>query len=147
VAHNRKVTLGDVKITKAAYHSLVNAIGEKSFHELLMNQTIALDIPAIINSLKDFSIECYEICTNYAYLKSLDLWICISKKWWFDSEYLGHNIEPIIDGFQTIVEYFKLPRHRGVGYVIEEWVNSHDVEQLFSKANETFSTLIRKVEM
>jgi hypothetical protein len=59
----------------------------------------------------------------------------------FDETYLQCRLDEIVNYFETIKEYKKLKRTRGVGYKIEEWIKQNKVKDKYSKAQMQFDTI------
>lgn len=149
IAHNRKATCKDLGIMKGAYTKLSEAIGKRRFDELVARCTCAMDISERLTELQKEFERSFCICKNYEPLEDLEGWKSICGEWWFDESYLGHNISRIVNYFQAMEEYARLPRTRGSGHKIEAWVKSKDIETKYVNAQEEFSAitgLMREVE-
>ena len=141
IAHNRKASIKDVKITEGAYTKLLTAIGKKKFFELSNRCTSVTDIPQRIIELKEESEKAFYVCSNCEPLKELIVWNSICGEWWFDETYLQCRLDEIVNYFETIKEYKKLKRTRGVGFKIEEWIKQNKVKNKLSKAQTQFDTI------
>jgi len=141
IAHNRKATCKDVEIVKAAYAKLSAAIGERKFNELVARCTCAMEISEQLAELQKESEKSFHMCKKYEPLENLEVWKSICDEWWFDESYLGHDISRIVNYFQTMEEYARLPRTRGTGHKIEAWVKSKDIETKYINAQEEFSAI------
>lgn len=141
IAHNRKLSIGDLKIVKTAYTKLEGALGSDRLIQLQKRCTSALDI---YNRLKALQKECvltYKLCSKYEAVKSLDIWVSVCVEWWFDASYLGKKLEGIIVYFNAIQEYTRIPRRRGTGHKIEAWVKKNDVKSKYQAAQIEFNNL------
>jgi len=143
IAHNRKATCKDVEIVKGAYAKLSEAIGRSRFDQLVTRCTRAMDISERLTELQEEFERSFHICKHYEPLENVQVWKSICDEWWFDESYLGHNISRIVNYFQTMEEYARLPRTRGTGYKIEAWVKSRDIENKYINAQEEFSAITR----
>jgi hypothetical protein len=142
VAHNRKATEEDLHIVKAAYQKITTAIGEERFLRLVSKSTTAEDLPQIVLQLRMEAESAFRYCTACKPLVGLEVWKRTQASWWFDAEYLGHRLSAIKECFDTLVAYSQLPRSRGCGYKIEEWVKSKDIEEKYIQAMQEFSELL-----
>lgn len=124
IAHNRKTHEMDFEIIKSAYNKISSAIGIDLFKTLVTNCTYALDIKTQINILKKESETFYQLCKNLKTIETIEICENILKSWWFDNDYLGHNVESIHKYYEVIHSYYNRPKTRGCGYIIEEWLNS-----------------------
>jgi hypothetical protein len=138
VAHNRKISASEEGIVKATYYAFNNAIGMEKYQKLITNQTILLDIPDRLIKLQNLSNKCYQEIKKYSILTSIDFWLETKFSWWFDSDYLGHDINPITDYFDLLEEYNTLPRYRGSGIIIEGWVRNHNLDEKFHEVIQFF---------
>ena len=144
IAHNRKATLTDLVLVRAAFKKITVPIGEEKFLDLVTRLTAAEDILENINGLRLEALESIEFCQEYRDLQELRYWEKLRRSWWFDADYLGHDIHCIKDYFKTLFEYRKLPRSRGQGYVIEAWVKSNNVDKKFANAIREFDKLLQR---
>jgi len=75
-------------------------------------------------------------------LGPLEVWERAQTAWWFDADYLGYEVKAIREYFETLIIYSQLPRSRGTGYRLEEWIESSDMEGKFAKAQQEFSAIL-----
>ncbi len=134
IAHNRKASSKDLQIVQGAYSLIVSAIGESQFVKLVQKCTTAEQIPQELIELSNESEVVFRDCASFAPCLSLHKWESIKNQWWFDSDYLGTNIDDIISFFELLTEYNLLPRYRGEGYKLEEWFRVKQVDLLFQKS-------------
>lgn len=142
IAHNRKATKADLAIVRAAYKKIVTPIGEEEFLKFVARCTSARDILGNIARLQVEASEAFTECREYNVLPELRYWERIRRSWWFDSEYLDHEIGDIKVFFKTLFEYGRLPRLRGQGHIIEKWVKSQDLEKKYADAMSEFNEIL-----
>ncbi len=145
VAHNRRVTKYDVEIIQSAYHTIAASIGEEVFAGLVQRQTVAEDIPSLLRRLWDEAVSSLGLCKSFVPIDALPSWEAVKDQWWFDADYLGHAIDDIRRYFELLADYSRLPRFRGAGHVIEEWIKLNGVDQAFAKARDELAMLIKDV--
>ncbi len=146
IAHNRKLSSNEVKTIENAYQFFEKSIGHELYEKMLFKPTLALDIPEQLTCLYKLSKECYELCKKYSILPPLEYWKDIERSWWFDSTYLDHDITPITQLMTVFIDYSLLPRYRGSGHLIEEWVRKQNVDEIFSISSNSFSLLLEVIE-
>lgn len=142
VAHSRKCSRQDLETVKSAHKKLINAIGEEEFYKLISRYTIALDIPERINQMQYEARDNFNKCINFELIESLCNWDSIRKEWWFGETYLDHKLESIILFYNKLTEYANLPRSRGTGHLIEGWVKSSNIQELYNQAQKEFETIL-----
>ena len=143
IAHNRKATAGDVRIVEKAYEVTSQSVGTSLFHILSSKLGVALDIRDRLLNLQNELQNAFEECRKSQVLEPLDAWNLTCSSWWFDSEYLGHEINEISACFDVFEEYARLPRNRGQGHRIEAWIVSHNIEKLYCSANAQMMDLLK----
>ena len=142
MAHNRKATKHDVEIVQTAFRTIVTPLGEDLFRSLVLDRTIATDISAMLRKLWEEARQSFALCKALAPMQSLQVWEEINNQWWFDSDYLNHTTDAIIEYFTLLTAYSRLPRFRGAGHGIEEWARVKQIDALFAKAEQELSTLL-----
>lgn len=142
IAHNRKSTQTDVTIVKATYGKLSQAIGKERFDELSARCTHSTDIWKNLQELLKESQTTYSACKNCEPLENLVVWGSTHKEWWFDESYLGHKLDEITNYFKLIEEYVALPRTRGIGHKIEEWVRRSDIDEKYNESQVEFVAIL-----
>ncbi len=134
IAHNRKATTTDVEIVKGVLSELSTAIGSNYFDSLLRRCTFAVSIPEQFIQLQNEAKSALSSCSKYEHLDDLKIWSSVRDTWWFDESYLGEKINKIIEFFQIVEEYSHLPRLRGSGHKIENWVRNSDIARKYADA-------------
>ncbi len=134
IAHNRRITLPDHKSVTTAYNKLVAAVGRERFCHLASTVSSAHEIRQDIELLRKEATLALETCKKCAVLGELSTWHSTQAQWWFDESYLGHDLRDIEACFNTFREYSSLPRSRGSGHIIENWVSSNQLEEKFHLA-------------
>ncbi|WP_461947094.1 hypothetical protein [Nostoc sp.] len=92
--------------------------------------------------MKENSEKLFYICKNFKVIEDTKLWQSISNSWWFDSDYLIHNLNLIKIYYATIEDYMNLPRSRGSGHKIESWLISVDLDKKFNFALNQIKNII-----
>jgi len=144
IAHNRTVTAADVKILHAALDKLRNSLGASRLAALVARQTAVPDLASSFQDLRVQARACYLSCRSFQPMAVPKQWEMIVQEWWFDSDYLGVSVEPIIEFFQVIETYMNLPRGRGSGHRIEEWVRKQDLGTIYDRADNTLSRILEQ---
>jgi len=146
IAHNRRATARHLRIVQEAYDTIVTAIGEEHFAELVRRCTSAEGIPEAFSRLRAEAETAFTCCKERKPLERLEVWDRIGAEWWFDADYLGYELNAIKDYFETLIAYRELPRPRGSGYKIEAWVRSNQLERRYAEAIREFSALLSHLE-
>jgi hypothetical protein len=142
IAHNRKASRADLNIVTGAYEKLSAAIGKSKMAELAGRCTNAEELPAQLLALSREADQAHERCVRCQPVESLASWNATSKQWWFETEYLGRDVRPIENYFNTLEGYAQLPRTRGTGHVIEKWLKREMLEAKYAEAKEAFIALL-----
>jgi hypothetical protein len=143
IAHNRKATLEDLHIARAAYSKLSAAVGPQRFLTLVDKCTVAEDLLENLLQLKTEAHTALRDCLASRPTQTNATWAQVQNAWWFDSDYLNVDISPVVEFFATVEEYRQLPRRRGVGHVLEAWVNSKGLTEKYDRAEEVLSGLLQ----
>jgi hypothetical protein len=146
VAHNRKVAARDVDIVKSGYTKILNTIGDARFSSLILRSTAIIDIYGQLANLQENAETIFRTCKTCKPINDTKLWKSISNSWWFDSNYLNHDLSPIEIYYAAIESYINLPQVRGCGYQIESWIHSIELEKKYTSANIEITNLISKQE-
>jgi hypothetical protein len=144
VAHHRKLSSKDSVVLEECYAFLLGLVGETRFQRLAATASCAQDIYTQLADFQREGVKCIETCRECAALGELDRSSVVSSSWWFDADYLGHDVRPIEDYFTKLVAYRSLPRHMGCGVAIREWLNACGMEARFASANSVFEALLRE---
>jgi hypothetical protein len=145
IAHNRKATSTDVAITRGALDKLKAAIGFTYFDTLVNRCTLAQNISELLFKLQEEAKASLLSCCTYNSHIQLNIWNEVCNKWWFDDSYLGSKIDKIEEFFHLVVEYSCLPRLRGRGHKIENWVRKSDIETIFAESKVQFDTILNDI--
>jgi hypothetical protein len=135
IAHNRKASSQDSYFVNTAYQKLSQSIGSELFERLAQKCTISLEIPETLRSLQIEAESSFTICKNFQILSDLPNWSHVRKQWWFDQDYLNHNLNHIIEYFSILCEYIEIPRQRGIGHLLETWFKTNSIEYKFISAS------------
>lgn len=142
IAHNRIATTTDVDIVQTAVTKLSSYLGESYIVDLVNRSTSCQELPAMFKELADEAETCTKNCLSYQPIDSLLYWENAHNMWWFDSDYIGHDLQPIITFFKLLSEYGLLDRSRGKGHKIEQWVNEKELRESYDKAKHTFDEIL-----
>jgi hypothetical protein len=140
VAHNRKAVERDLFIVKEAHSKLSEMLGNKRMIELSSRCTSIDDVSEQLAALRKEGDDAFTTCIHLKPV-TLRIWKSIRDKWWFDETYLGHDLNAIIDYFNTIDQYTNLSRGRGSGHTIESWLKTNNIESKYLKAKDEFAAL------
>jgi hypothetical protein len=141
IAHNRKATSKDVAIVRGALSKLSTAIGQHYFDNLASRCTLAPDLHEQLVDLQKEATNSWLICRESKPLSELKGWKSVCNAWWFDDSYLSVEIDKIEEFFRLIVEYSQLPRLRGTGHMIENWVRSSNIGTKYAQAQAQFDSI------
>lgn len=144
VAHNRCISDADIGSLNTTFTFLMNTIGEARFNKLAAQAKTIPDIVAQITSLRLEGKQAHRLCKCFEHLKCLSSWNIISSSWWFDDLYIGEGLSPIRTYFETLNEYKSLPRIRGEGHKIEEWIEQRNIDALFFHSDNLLAELERE---
>lgn len=142
IAHNRRVSPLDYIQVKAAYDQIEAAIGSSHFHTLVSAATEVRDLPTIMASLQHDADASILTCVRYELTPSSIAWQTVQGAWWFDESYLLHDITAIETYFRLLEGYSRIPRRRGTGYRIEEWVRQNDLTNHYEAAKRQISEIV-----
>lgn len=143
IAHNRKLSKNLSKYLSDSFHKLSKIIGEDKMIEYVKNCTCEKSIPLLISDLLQELEIIYKKCLNFKAIQNdIVVWNKIKDKWWFDELYLGSSIYEIEVFFKFMIKYSELPRKRGLGHIIEDWVYQNDISSKFEKAKGEFRNLL-----
>lgn len=144
IAHNRKATKKDLEIALGAYNILAGAIGGDYMLELSSRCTVADELLTTLKSLKDKAEQAVTNVAKYLPIGSLTLWREVKNSWWLDEEYLGHSVAPLYSLFDSLEQYESLPRQRGTGHIIEQWVQVENVEEKYQQLERCIDILVEE---
>jgi len=142
VAHNRKATQRDIDIVKSGYTKILNTIGDDRLNGLILKSTATIDIYSQLVNLKEISEKIFYRCKMFQPIDDIKLWKSISNSWWFDSDYLNHEINQIETYYKAIEDYMDLPRMRGNGHKIESWINLTNFDEKYNLASIEIKNII-----
>jgi hypothetical protein len=131
IAHNRRVSKLDFQIAKTAYDQIEAAVGATRFKQLVSTATAATELPDIMTSLLTEAEVSAQACLQYTPLPPRVSWNKMRDAWWFDDSYLLHDVGAIEGYFRLLEAYSCVPRGRGTGHLIEEWVQQNALSGQF----------------
>jgi Swt1-like HEPN len=142
VAHNRRTTDRDVTIAKSVLGKLVSAVSGERFSALLARAAACPDVYSYLSSLRGEIEDSCRRCESYESLGGLPIWNKVNSEWWFDGSYLGIDVEGVREYFVLMETYAALPRLRGTGHSIEQWVKGSGLTAAHARASAIVSTLL-----
>jgi len=145
LAHNRKATATDLSIAVATFQKIAAAVGETLLNKLISRCTSAQDILGNIHQLQEEAEQVYRCCRQIERLESLETWERIKTTWWFDSDYLGNDLQDIQIFFDFASTYSQFTRSRGSGHKIETWLKSQNLKGKYECARLLFLTLLQTI--
>jgi hypothetical protein len=140
-AHNRKNSALDCEIVSSALNQLRSILGLQRFDELSSRFTALSSIRELLSELKNEGSNAAQACSEVRPIEALPVWSFAHGSWWFDDHYLGADLRPVKAFFNCVTQYKALPRPRGSGHHIEEWLSSNNVETLFLASHATLDKL------
>lgn len=144
IAHNRKISDNDIFLLKSNNSKMESAIGKEKWEALILRQTVETDIYEKISQLETYTKTIVGTIQRYELINNLDSWQKIKNQWWFDSDYLVQDISPIETFYSIASKYILLPRYRGSGYIIEDWVKHNLSIEMNQSLDKTFASLLAK---
>jgi hypothetical protein len=143
IAHNRNLSKNLSKYLSDSFKKLSKIIGEDKMIGYVNNCTCEKSIPLLISDLSQELEITYKKCLNFKAIQNdVVVWNKVMDKWWFDELYLGSSIYEIEVFFKFMIKYSELPRKRGQGHIIEDWVYQNDISSKFKKAKNEFRNLL-----
>lgn len=142
IAHSRRISENEVHMLKGNIAKFESAIGKERWEKLVIAQTIEQSISEKIISLRELSLSTYQKIIECSPVEDLGAWTALIQEWWFDDNYLCQDIVPIEKLHTFASDYMRLPRHRGSGHIIENWVRQNLPQGLFADVVKTFSLLL-----
>jgi hypothetical protein len=97
-----------------------------------------------LSKLRREARDAYLACRECAPLRPLDIWPYINGQTWFHAERMGSALAPIKSYFHLLEEYMALPRSRGKGPLIEEWLRTSNLESKYKIAEAAFECLLQE---
>lgn len=145
IAHNRLVTDEDIALLEAAVSQLASLIGPSVLIELITHPTVSAPLSRVFSSMLT------EVETAARSLRALEplpdtsTWATAHISWWYDETYIGHNLQPVDSYYEFLHDYASLPRSRGSGYLIENFIKSSNWDSLYSQAQACISTIMSQL--
>jgi hypothetical protein len=122
IAHNRRATPSDVQIVRASLEKIASAIGLNTFHAYVARCTAAPSVGQTLESLRNECVNCETHCLAYMVLPQTQVMQATENQWWFDNDYLGVDLQPIVVYYDLLKQYDVLPKARGTGHTLEQWI-------------------------
>ena len=143
IAHNRNLSKNLSKYLSDSFKKLSEIIGEDKMIKYVNTCTCEKSITSRISGLLQELEITYKKCLNCKDIQNdIIVWNKLKDKWWLDELYLGSGISEIKVFFKYMIKYSELPRKRGLGHIIEEWVYQNDISPKFDKAKKEFENLL-----
>ncbi|MBI3074426.1 MAG: hypothetical protein HYY84_20125 [Deltaproteobacteria bacterium] len=144
VAHNRKLSEGDVTLVAATLDHLTEILGRETVRRLASKCTMAADLPTKLSALRDEARMAHDHVSAVQPLPRLEVWSKVSPEWWFDGDYLSADLTDIRAFFALLREYEALPRHRGAGHALEKWVTQKKFPAVFDRCDKALKSLLAR---
>jgi hypothetical protein len=136
VAHNRKLSDGDLAIVEGARTKLSTAIGNERFSSLAGHCTHIASVKESARKLLEAVEQAYCNCRRLEPCGPISEWLNLLDQWWFDAAYTGAPTEKI-EAFLTLMDQYRsLPRVRGEGHKLEQWLRQSAVDDLYQRAKQ-----------
>lgn len=142
IAHSRRISENEIHMLKGNIAKFESAIGKERWDKLVLGQTVESSISEKIISLRELSNSTFQKMIECSLVENLDVWNKLMQEWWFDSDYLCQDITSVENLYAVADNYQKLPRHRGSGHIIENWVNQNLTQELHKDVANTFDLLL-----
>lgn len=143
VAHNRRLSAGSLSHLKAVLETLTSSLGNALVEELVAKCTDKPEVGDTLTAMHKELQTCLEAAEQIEDPPTRHAWIEAKASWWFDSDYLGAEIASIEQFFEHLLpEYDGIPKVRGSGPRIEEWLQAHSFADVAHKASNELTDLI-----
>jgi hypothetical protein len=142
IAHNRRISETDLYLLRSNKSKLESAIGKEKWESLIIGQTVELGIYEKIVQFGEFLQIIYEKIKSFESIENLEFWNETKNQWWFDNDYLCQDLSPLDTFYAITSNYISLPRFRGSGYLIENWVRQNITLKLYQSVEETIHLLL-----
>lgn len=144
-AHNRKNSDLDFQLVSSSLEQLQTILRLDRFETLAKRFTALASIKEFLSDLQREGARVAELCSRCKPIDSLPAWSSTRESWWFDDDYIGSDLEPVRRYFALVSGYMSLPRSRGSGHRIEEWVGSSSIEVNFADSDRALTKLLTVV--
>jgi hypothetical protein len=141
VAHNRRCAQQDVKLVSASMDKINACIGTPTLSEQARNITALEPIGEALSAAAQELKAAVVAATAVEQLPLLTAASRVHSAWWFDSDYLGVEIEDVAELVKQLRSYSTLPRRRGTGHIIERWVDVSGIADLSTRADAVLARL------
>lgn len=142
IAHNRKATEGDLAIVESAMCKLNSWMTPEFFNEASKRCTTASSLKDSFINIRSHINVLYSQIIRYEVTEKSEWWRSFCSEWWFDTEYIGITVEPIVHFMSKAVEYANLPRDRGCGHFIEKWVADNNIAEIYRAADNSINQIV-----
>ena len=145
VAHNRFVSREDLHILRGIHSKLLNSVSQADIDAC---RSAANNRISIISRLNDFSlaiIRSLSAMKNAIALPSEETPdSSLLDEWWFDSAYLGYDVEPL-KAFSTLcARYSGIPSGVGQAFHRRKWIAEHNAVASGEAADATMRSIQEK---
>jgi hypothetical protein len=144
-AHNRKNSDLDLQLVSSALEQLRTILGSERFATLELRFTGLSSIKDLLSELQSEGTFAAEACFQCKPLEALPAWVNAERSWWFDDDYLEADLASVRQYFISVSQYISLPRYRGSGHHLEEWVRSSSLNVQFVASDSTLRQLLLAV--
>lgn len=143
IAHNRKVTQGDLDIVQSDMSKLESWLTIEYLDAAIKKCTQANNLKDIFAEIKYKIDMLYVQITKCEVVENTDWWRSVKSEWWFDSEYLGVAVEPVEQFMEKIEQYCIYPHNRGCGHIIERWLSDNNMNKIYASADDAINQIVR----
>jgi hypothetical protein len=147
VAHNRKCTAADMKLAVAAREVLACGLGDAHLLDLENRCTVCSDVAQKLSMIRRDLETAIALMLKMEPLVDLPSIDGSRHEWWFEKDYLGHDIADVDSFFDLVNEYRALPRERGTGHRIETWVRKKNIQAAFGSAQDQIDVLLAELSL
>ncbi len=141
-AHNRVVTSSDVEIASGSLSAIKELIGNDLFSRLVSRQTPPIHLGEELKGLAGEVEDAAGAIENLTPLRDSPIWWAVRDRWWFDEDYLGVVLTPLVGFWDLCDEYREHPRLRGTANRLEAWRDRRYRDRHKIDALETVRTLV-----
>jgi len=134
VAHNRPVTALDTASAENASNYVRVCLTDERFDDCISRFG---QFPQIYDIFEKFSEWCVSAASSVSRSTTAELFSYhqdISNSWWWDEEYLGFPIDDLDSSIELVRQYNELPRNRGDGHLVQQWVETNRIEHSLKSA-------------
>jgi len=144
VAHNRKITGGDLALVHEVFRQIESVLGREKLCILVARCSNA---DGALERLKALQIEarrCVELCLSCAALPERSVWQEVESSPWLGMLTVNVEFDKVISYFELLACYASLPSSM-YGYQIEQWAYENRIDDMFRRADQVLARMIDEV--